>query len=405
MSELWKTDQWFTSCWNHTREACAQRRLPDSIQFHDVTLRDGEQQAGMIFSLAERLEIARYLAGVGVHRIETGIPAESAEDAELLEKLAEENLGVKLMAFTKCAPKDVCKVRAHGAAGVVMKTITSEHLLRKGARRSLEWAAGTAIEALAAGRDEGLYCVLFTIDATRTAVPDYLAFLERVCRQAPPDAIAIADSYGVALPEAIASVVRMLRKHFALPIEIHCHDDFGLATACTLAGIAAGAQVAHVTVCGIGERAGNASLEETAMALKCLYGIDSGIRTEALYALSQLVQKSGHFGLPSNRAIVGDGLYRIQTDAVAELHRRCKRSAQLEYLPFLPEAAGRPGVEVVLGKGSGKANIAEQLAQRGLKRSAAEMEKLAVQVRELASAEKRLLGAADFDRLIAKAGK
>jgi isopropylmalate/homocitrate/citramalate synthase len=405
MNQAWKSSQWFTSCWNHTDAVCAMREFPQKLQFHDVTLRDGEQQAGMALDAGQRLAIARQLAAAGVHRIETGMPAESAEDAELLETLASENLSAQLLAFARCMPEDVLTARKYGASGVVLKMTTSEHLLRKGVGRSLEWAMSSAIDALAAARESGLYSVLFTIDSTRTEIPAYLAFLERVCSEAPPDAIAVADSYGVATPEAIGSMIGELRQRFAVPIEIHCHDDFGLATACTLAGVAAGAEVAHVTVCGIGERAGNASLEEVAMALRCLYGIDCGIRTESLYALSQFVQQSGRFGLPSNRAIVGEGLYRIETDLVAGLHRRCKSNATLEYLPFLPQLAGRPGVEVVLGKGSGKASVAEQLEARGMEWAAADIETLAAQVRELAAREKRLLTACEFDDLIAEAMK
>jgi isopropylmalate/homocitrate/citramalate synthase len=402
MNQPWKTEQWFTSCWNHTEAVQADRQLPGAVQFHDVTLRDGEQQAGMVFDFAQRLAIARHLSAAGVHRIEVGMPAESAEDAALLEALVAENLSAQLLAFARCHPLDVMAARAHGASGIVLKVVTSDHLLRDGMGRSVDWAVGVAIDALAAAREAGLYSVLFTIDATRTEVPAFLAFLERVCAQAPPDAIAVADSYGVATPEAISSMVRLLRRRFTQPIEIHCHDDFGLAAACTLAGIAAGASVAHATVCGIGERAGNASLEETAMALLCLYGIDTGIRTEALYALSRLVQESGRFDLPSNRAIVGEGLYRIQTDLVAELHRRCKHNAPLEYLPFLPALAGRPGVDIALGKGSGRANVEEQLEQRGLKLPIEEVERLFLQVREASTREKRLLTAAEFEDLVAE---
>jgi isopropylmalate/homocitrate/citramalate synthase len=402
MNQPWKTDRWFTSCWNHIEEVSTERRPPDKVRFHDVTLRDGEQQAGVVYSLDDRLSLARALAAAGVDRIETGMPADSAEDAKLLEDLAGENLDAELMAFAPCIPKDVLTARSLGANGVVLKVTTSEHLLREGGGRSVAWAIGAAVEALAAARESDLYSVLFTIDSTRTPVSDYLAFLEGVCSQAPPDAIAVADSYGVALPEAIASVVRLLRKRFSLPIEIHCHDDFGLATANTLAGIAAGAEVAHVTLCGIGERAGNASLEETAVALRCLYGIDTGVHLEKLYALCSLAQKAGGFGIPSNRAIVGDGLYRIQTNVVAELHRRCKDHAPLEYLPFLPELVGRPGVEIVLGKGSGKASVVEHLAQRGLEWPAPKLERLAERVREQAARERRLLAGNDLDRLIAQ---
>ena len=401
MSQPWKTDQWFTSSWNHADEVRANLQLSSRLQIHDVTLRDGEQQSGIVLDAPQRLAIARQLAAAGVHRIETGMPAESAEDAALLEILAGENLGVQLMAFSRCDPKHVQIARAHGATGIVVKTITSKHLLREGAQRSVQWAIDTSIEAIAAARQGGLYCVLFTIDATRTDFPAYLEFLEKVCDRASPDAIAVADSYGVALPGAIAFAVRELRKHFKQPIEIHCHNDFGLATACTLAGVAAGAEVAHVTVCGLGERAGNASLEETVMALRCLYGIDPNIRTEMLYDLSRMVQERARFSIPSNRAIVGNSLYSIETDVVAELHRRCKRTP-LEYLPFLPEMAGRPGVEIALGKGSGKANVAEHLDERGLKLSAPLVDKLVTQVRDRSRYEKRLLTAVEFDALISR---
>lgn len=400
MNHPWKTDQWFTSCWNHTDAAKAEISFPERVQLHDVTLRDGEQQAGIVFDRRERLEIARLLAAAGVQRIETGMPAESAHDAALLETLASEHLGAQLMAFSKCAPKDVLTARAFGAHGIVLKITTSEHLLREGMNRSVEWAADAAIDALAAARESGLYSVLFTIDATRTEPAAYLAFLERVCEHAAPDAIAIADSYGVATPEAISFMVRDLKRRFRQPIEIHCHDDFGLATACTLAGVAAGAEVAHVTVCGIGERAGNAALEEILMALRCLYGIDTSVRTGSLYELSQIVQRSGQIRLPSNKAIVGEGLYRIQTGLVAELHRRCKDKAPLEYLPFLPELVGRPGVELALGTGSGEANVAAHLEQRGLDYDATDVDKLVARVRETSARKKRLLTTADFDSLI-----
>lgn len=402
MKQPWKTSQWFTSTWNHTHELRTGRRLPSRVTIHDVTLRDGEQQSGIVLDLEQRLTIARKLAAAGVHRIEVGMPAESEEDSVLLETLAAENLDTPLMAFAKCNPKHVEVARRHGATGIVLKTITSEHLLRAGARRSPAWAVQSSIEAIKAAGEAGLYCVLFTIDATRTEISNYVEFLEEVCEKAQPDAIAIADSYGVVLPEAIALVVRKLKTILKLPIEVHCHNDFGLATACTLSGIAAGAEVAHVTICGIGERAGNASLEETAMALTCLYDIDVGIHTEALYDLARTLQEYAGIRFPGNRPIVGDTLYQIQTDVVAELHRRCKDSAPLEYLPFLPEIAGRPGVEIALGKASGRANVLEQLAERGLTLPSATVDQLTSNVRQRVMRSKRMLTSTDFDELLAQ---
>ena len=402
MKQSWKTNQWFTSSWNHADELRNDRNWPARVTIHDVTLRDGEQQSGIVLDIEQRLIIARKLASAGVHRIEVGMPAESEEDSVLLETLAAENLGTQLMAFAKCDPKHVEVAHRHGATGIVLKTITSEHLLRAGSGRSPAWAVQSSIEAIKAAREAGLYCALFTIDATRTEISSYVGFLEKVCEKVQPDAIAIADSYGVVLPEAIAFAVRKLKAVLKLPIEVHCHNDFGLATACTLAGIAAGAEVAHVTICGIGERAGNASLEETVMALTCLYGIDAGVRTEALYDLASTLQEHAGIRFPGNRPVVGDTLYQIQTDVVAELHRRCKDSSPLEYLPFLPETAGRPGVEIALGKGSGRANVLEQLAERGLTLPSAAVNQLTSNVRERVMRSKRMLTSTDFDELIAQ---
>jgi isopropylmalate/homocitrate/citramalate synthase len=148
-----------------------------------------------------------------------------------------------------------------------------------------------------------------------------------------------------------------------------------------------------VTVCGIGERAGNASLEEISMALRCLYGLEPGIVTERLYALSRMVREFGRLALPPNRPIVGQDLYRIESGVVAILHRRCRESHPLEYLPFLPEVAGGPPIEIVYGKGSGRANIEEFLESRGISATDDEKRQLVDGVRELALRRKRLLHA------------
>jgi isopropylmalate/homocitrate/citramalate synthase len=123
--------------------------------------------------------------------------------------------------------------------------------------------------------------------------------------------------------------------------------------------------VAHVTVSAIGERAGNVPLEDTVMSLKMLYGVDTGVKTEKFYELSKLVQKLSGFQLPPNRPIVGDSLLYIESGVVGMFHRRCRKAAPLQYMPFLPETVGRPGVDIALGKGSGQANIEEFLERRG----------------------------------------
>ncbi len=394
--------RWYASPWNF--EASLSDGVPAApLRFHDVTLRDGEQQSGMVFRHDERVAIACALAEAGVDRIEVGMPSESAEDRALFDDLVRRNLPAQLFAFSGYKPGSVRIARECGAAGILLKVVTSEHLLRNGYREEPERAFRAAIETASEAREAGLYTVLFTIDATRTPLAEYLDIVERIVTEGRCSSVAVADSYGAALPHAVAGAVRALRARLSIPVEIHCHDDFGLAVANTLAGVAAGAEVAHVTVSGIGERAGNAALEDTAMALRCLYGIETGIRTEALYRLSRMVQESGKFKLPSNRSIVGEHLYRIESGVVAMLHRRCKDTAPLEYLPFLPEVAGRPPVELVFGKGSGTANLEEHIERRGIPATPDETARMAELARAEAREKGRLLSAEELDGIVRRA--
>ncbi len=391
--------RWFASPWNSEPNFSGDLLRPRPL-IHDVTLRDGEQQSGIVFRQEHRVAIARALADAGVHRIEAGVPSESAMDRALFEELVRLNLPAQLFAFSGYKRGSVRIARECGADGILLKVTTSDHLLRNGYREDPESAFRAVTEAALEAHEAGLYTVLFTIDATRTPIGRYLDIVERIATEGRCDSVAIADSYGAALPHAIAAAVRALRARLHLPVEIHCHDDFGLAVANTLAGVAAGAEVAHVTVSGIGERAGNASLEDTVMALRCLYGVEAGIRTEEFYDLSRMVQAFGGFELPKNRSIVGEHLYRIESGVVAMLHQRCRETAPLEYLPFLPEVAGRPGVEVVLGKGSGAANVEQYLEQRGLSAEPDEITRMVELVRAEAQAKGRLLGPEEMDEIL-----
>jgi isopropylmalate/homocitrate/citramalate synthase len=191
--------------------------------------------------------------------------------------------------------------------------------------------------------------------------------------------------------------VRAMKQRTTKPVDFHCHDDFGLGVANTLAGLASGAEVAHVTVTGIGERAGNAALESTVIALECLYGLNTGIRTHQLYKLSGLVQKAGGFCVPSNRSIVGRHLYSIESGVVAMLSRRTRVVAPLECMPFLPAMAGRPDTEIVLGKASGVANVLEHLGpQRDV--TPEQLRSIVAEVQATAGAHKHLLDADNLMR-------
>jgi isopropylmalate/homocitrate/citramalate synthase len=196
--------------------------------------------------------------------------------------------------------------------------------------------------------------------------------------------------------------VRRYKARFQQPLEIHCHEDFGLGVSNTIAALAGGASVAHVTVTGTGERAGNVPLEDTVLSLKALYGVDMGIKTEKLYELSKLVQELTGISVPLNRPIVGDWLYRIESGIVTMFHRRCKVKEPLEYIPFKPELVGRPGISIALGKGSGLANIEEHLEARKHEATPEQAAIILDKVKAKSVATKQLLGDEEFDAIVSE---
>jgi len=397
MDHPWKTDRWFTSPWNYLPEVREGLNFPEKVRLHDVTLRDGEQQTGIVYRRHEKVAIAKKLAAAGVHRIEAGMPAVSAEDEAAIKDIVALGLPSEIFSFARCMPADVKLAKDCGVKGIITEIPSSDHIIKNAYGKTMDWAIKSSIETTLAAKAAGLYTVFFTIDSTRSDLGRYMDLVERVATEGHMDAMTLADSFGGCTPQAVGVVVRKLRARFKQPIEIHCHEDFGLGVANTIAALAAGASVAHVTVSAIGERAGNVPLEDTVMALHALYGVDTGIRTEEFYSLSKLVQELSGFTLPPNRPIVGDSLYHIESGIVTMFHRRCRTIEPLEYIPFAPEVVGRPGIDIALGKGSGLANIEEHLERRGLSATAEQSNEMLARVKQISIEKKGLLTGEEFD--------
>lgn len=401
MNQPWKTDKWFTSPWNYLPEVRESLNFPEKVRIHDVTLRDGEQQTGIVFRRAEKVAIAKKLAAAGVHRIEAGMPAVSAEDEAAIKDIVSLGLPSEIFSFARCMPSDVKLALDCGVKGIITEIPSSDHIIKNAYGKSVEWAIKSSIETTLAAKEAGLYTVFFTIDSTRSDLGRYMDLVEKVATEGHMDAMTLADSFGGCTPQAIGAVVRKLRARFKQPIEIHCHEDFGLGVANTIAALSNGASVAHVTVSAIGERAGNVPLEDTVLALRLLYGVDTGIRTEEFYSLSKLVQELSGFSLPPNRPIVGDSLYHIESGIVTMFHRRCKDVEPMEYVPFAANLVGRPGVDIALGKGSGVANIDEYLERRGKTATAEQTNEILARVKQTSIQKKGLLTDAEFDQILA----
>src|SRR6202521_5665188 len=281
MATPWKTDKWFTSPWNFLPEVRKNFSFPSEIKIHDVTLRDGEQQTAVVFRGEEKVAIAKQLDAMGVHRIEAGMPAVSDQDKAAIQDIA--SLGLKnsqVFAFARCIPDEIRVAKACGCTRVVIEIPASDHMIQNAYGWTFDRAMKSSIDATRAAKEAGLYTVFFTIDATRTEVNRLLDIVERGATEGHMDAFTLADTMGGATPEAIYHVVKKAIQRLKKPVEIHCHQDFGLGVANTIYALAAGASVAHTTVTGLGERAGNVPMEDVVMSLLCLYGIDLGLHTE-----------------------------------------------------------------------------------------------------------------------------
>jgi isopropylmalate/homocitrate/citramalate synthase len=400
MSEApWHTRQWFTSPWNFMPEIREQLQLPTSVQVHDVTLRDGEQQAGVVFTKADKLRIGEALADAGVHRIEAGLPAVSPADDAAVREMVKMGLPSKIYAFSRCIVDDVKRAADCGVDGVVMEIPSSHHLVEKAYRWPVERAIDASVEATSLAHELGLSVSFFPIDATRAGLIEYLDLLQRVASEGHVDAVGLVDTFGVLSPHGVRMFVRQTRERMGVPLETHFHMDFGLGVANTLLAVAEGVEVVQTTVTGIGERAGNTPMEETVLALLTMYGVDTGVRTERFFELSNLVMRLARVAQPSNRPVVGERLYNVESGIIATWVRNVGDELT-ESFPYRPELVGQLHPTLVLGKGSGLDSIAAGLDRLGRTATTDEMQAILDEVKARSLEAKGLLDDDAFEAIV-----
>jgi isopropylmalate/homocitrate/citramalate synthase len=396
----WKTDKWFVSPWNYLPEVLKDYAFAPKIKIHDVTLRDGEQQTAVVFRREEKVAIARQLDALGIHRIEAGMPAVSPQDKAAIQDIAALGLNAEVFAFARCIPEEIKVVKECGCKGVVVEIPVSDHMITNAYGWSVDRALKSSIDTTLAAREAGLYTVFFTIDATRTELNRFLDIVERVATEGHMDALTMADTVGVCTPDAVTHAVKKVIERLEKPVEIHCHQDFGLGVANTTSALAAGASVAHTTVTGLGERAGNVPMEDVVMSLMCLYGIDVGIRTEKFCEVSRFVMDLARVTQPPNRPIVGDKLYEVESGIIAGWIRMARKDNPLEFVPFAADLVGQKPVSIVLGKNSGPPSIEEWCEKLGVKATEEQRMAMLQQVKAKSFEKKDLLTTDEFREIV-----
>ena len=354
-------NRWWVSPFNLNPEVRKTYQLPPRVQLHDATLRDGEQTPGVVFSVADKVAIAEKLAEVGVDRIEAGMPAVSDQDFQAIKEITKLNLPSKIFTFARAMRADIDKSLECGAHGVVVEVPIGYPKLQWQFKWTWEDVLRKSVDVVNYAKERGLYVLYFPYDTTRAREEDLTNLLTRMMQDAPPDSVGIVDTMGCVLPEAMKYMVRLVKKLTGLPVEAHTHNDFGLGVATELAAVEAGAEVIHCCSNGLGERTGNAALEELITCLHVLYGYETHYKLDKLPELGELVSRLSGLPIAVNKPILGSRNFTRESGIGVDLVIK----EPLAMFGTHPALTGRAG-DIVLGKKSGKASITYTLEQMGL---------------------------------------
>jgi isopropylmalate/homocitrate/citramalate synthase len=285
-------------------------------------------------------------------------------------------------------------------SGVVLEIPSSHHLIEKAYRWPIEKAIDLSIEATSYAHEHGLTVSFFPIDATRAGIVELLDDLGKVARDGHVDAVGLVDTFGVISPHAVGYFVSQIRNRLAVPLETHFHMDFGLGVANTIIAVSMGAACIQTTIAGLGERAGNTPMEETVLALLTMYGLDTGVRTERFFDMAQEVLERAKVVQPSNRPVVGERLFHVESGIIASWVKNVGDEFLTEAFPYRPELVGQGSPQIVLGKGSGMDSIAIWLDRLGVSATTPEIEAVLGEVKARSLEKKGLLDDDDFGAIV-----
>ncbi|MDN5292810.1 MAG: homocitrate synthase NifV [Eubacteriales bacterium] len=351
----------------------------------DTTLRDGEQTAGVVFANKEKVRIARMLDEIGVHQIEAGIPVMGGDEKEAIKEIVKAGLRASIMAWNRAVISDIEESLDCGVDAVAISISTSDIHIKYKLQTSREWVLENMVRATEFAKKHGLYVSVNAEDASRTDM-DFLIQFAKEAKRAGADRLRYCDTVGILDPFTAYERVKRLIEEVGIDVEMHTHNDFGMATANALAGVRAGARYVGVTVNGLGERAGNAALEEVVMALKYIYGIDLNFKTQMFRELSEYVALASNREVPAWKAIVGTNMFAHESG----IHADGALKHPQTYEVFRPEDVGLER-QIVIGKHSGTAAIKKKFAEYGHTLTDEEAAEILQRVRAMAVDLKRSL--------------
>jgi len=334
---------------------------PKSIKIDDTTLRDGEQTAGVVFANEEKIHIAKMLDDIGVHQIEVGIPAMGGDEKDAIKKIASMGLSCSLLAWNRAVISDLQASCECGVDSVAISISSSDIHIEQKLRKTREWVLESVKTAVDFAKKYNLYVSVNAEDASRTDM-EFLLQFARNARDAGADRLRYCDTLGIMDPFETFMRIKTVKDIVGIDIEMHMHNDFGMAIANSIAGIKAGAKYVNTTINGLGERAGNAAFEELVMALKFIESIDLGFNTKKFKEISEYVATASDRVIPAWKPIVGSNIFVFETENRVKLYNANHRNYEL----FDPEDVGLES-KIIIGKYSGLYSLNTKLQSLGYK--------------------------------------
>jgi homocitrate synthase NifV len=355
------------------------------IWIDDTTLRDGEQTAGVVFANSEKVRIAQLLAEIGVPQIEVGIPAMGGDELEAIKEIVALDLPTSVLAWNRAVISDLEASLEAGVNAVAVSISASDIHIAHKLRRDRAWVLESVKRSVDFAKSHDLYVSLNAEDASR-ADTEFLLEFARAGKEQGADRLRYCDTLGILDPFLTYERIKTIIEETGLAVEMHTHNDFGMATANALAGVRAGATFVNVTVNGLGERAGNAALEEVVMALKCIIDQDLGIHTSRLRELSEYVARAANRPLSVSKAIVGDNVFAHESGIHADGVLKDPRN----YEAFAPESVGMAR-QLIIGKHSGSRMVKHKFEEFGITLTDEEANDILSRARRMAVQVKRSL--------------
>jgi isopropylmalate/citramalate/homocitrate synthase-like protein len=361
--------------------------LPETARIFDTTLRDGEQTPGVSLTVDEKIRIAHALDELGVDTIEAGFPATSEGETRAIKGISNLGLRCEVCALARSTKKDIDLGLGADVDCIHTFIATSDIHLKHKLKMDRDQVVEKAVEGITYAKEHGVTVEFSAEDASRTEL-DYLLRVLKAAQDAGADRINVPDTVGVMIPRAMGYLVGKIAETVSIPISVHCHDDFGLASSNSLASIENGASQIHVTINGLGERAGNASMEEVVMSLHSFYGVTTGIVTQKICPTSELVSRLTGVPVQPNRAIVGENAFAHESG----IHVHGVLGAAATYEALTPEMVGNTR-RIVLGKHTGAHAISAKLEEMGIHAGPEQISEISQRVKKIGDMGKKITDA------------